>query len=218
MVLQLEDSYKTKGLRKKLVKELSELGISDKQVLNAIGKVPRHFFLETAFTAHAYKNKAFPIGGGQTISHPFTVAFQSQLLEIKKGDKILEIGTGSGYQTSILHELGAKIFTVERLPDLTKKAKIICQKIGVRANFLVGDGSTGWKNNAPYDGIIVTAGAPTITEELINQLKIGGVLVIPVGDENQQEIKKITKLENDQWQATSYSGFSFVPLLGKNAW
>ena len=212
------DSYKTKGLRKKLVKELRTLGIKDEEVLKAIGDIPRHFFLDSAFTEHSYKNKAFPIGAGQTISHPYTVAFQTELLEIKPKDKVLEIGTGSGYQTTVLSKLECEIWTIERISELSKKAKKICSTLNVKANYIVGDGSLGLPLEAPFDKIIVTAGAPNETETLINQLRPNGCLVIPVGDSDEQEILKIVKKNDGTITKESFKGFAFVPFVGKNAW
>jgi len=214
----LIDSYKTKGLRKKLIRELETLGITDKSVLKAIGTIPRHFFLDTAFTEHAYKNKAFPIGSGQTISHPFTVAFQTELLELKKKDKVLEIGTGSGYQTTILSILSDEIWTIERIEKLSLKAQKICNKLNIKANYIVGDGTQGLSKKAPFDKIIVTAGAPTETEELIKQLAINGILVIPVGNDEEQRIVKIKKQQDNSTTKEYFEGFSFVPLIGKNGW
>lgn len=214
----MEDTYRTKGLRKKLVKELKQLGISSTTVLKAVEEVPRHLFLDSAFTEHAYKNKAFPIGEGQTISHPHTVAFQTELLDIKQTDKVLEIGTGSGYQTTILSKLCNNIYTIERIKKLSSKAKKICDSLNVKANFIVGDGSMGLSKEAPFDKIIVTAGAPTKNDELIKQLKIGGILVIPVGNDKSQQVIKVVKLTTTKHEEISFDGFAFVPLIGKNGW
>lgn len=215
---KLVDSYKTKGLRKKLAKELQTLGIKDPLVLKAIEKIPRHYFLDTAFTQHAYKNKAFPIGDGQTISHPHTVAFQTELLELKSTDKVLEIGTGSGYQTTVLSEICHDIFTIERIEKLSVKAQKICKSLNVNATFIVGDGTLGLNKEAPFDKIIVTAGAPTENEELIKQLNIGGILVIPIGDDTKQNIVQLKKISTNRIKRTEYDGFAFVPLIGKNGW
>jgi protein-L-isoaspartate(D-aspartate) O-methyltransferase len=192
---------------------LQEKGIIDKNVLKAISTIPRHLFLNSSFEDYAYQDKAFPIGAGQTISQPYTVAFQSQLLEIKKGDKILEIGTGSGYQTAVLYLMGAKVYSVERQNELFKQTSALLPKLGIRPKHLsFGDGYKGLPNHAPFDSIIVTAGAPTIPKPLMAQLKIGGKLIIPVGDENQIMIKLIRKNET-QFEKYELGDFKFVPLL-----
>jgi len=214
----LIDNYKTKGLRKRLVQKLKSEGISDTSVLSAIEKIPRHFFLDTAFTEHAYKNKAFPIGFGQTISHPYTVAYQTQMLEIKKGDKVLEIGTGSGYQTCVLAELGAQIYTVERIAGLSKKAEKICKKLGYTANFFIADGTKTVVNQIIFDKIIITAGAPVLPVPLMSQLKTSGKLIIPIGNQDSQEMMLYTKTDQDKYTVNSLGTFSFVPLLGENGW
>jgi protein-L-isoaspartate(D-aspartate) O-methyltransferase len=214
----LVDSYKHKGMRKNLVEVLSQKGISDKAVLEAINKVPRHFFLENAFEAHAYEDKAFPIGNGQTISQPFTVAFQTQCLQIKKNDKVLEIGTGSGYQTSILLELGADVYSIEYVKELYDKTKYFLNFLGYKTTLYNGDGTLGLPKHAPYDKIIVTAGAPTVPDALIEQLKINGILIIPVGDREKQSMIKLTKISENQLVKETYDNFSFVPLVGKNGW
>jgi protein-L-isoaspartate(D-aspartate) O-methyltransferase len=209
----LKDTAKHQGLRNQLVKLLQEKGIVDKNVLNAINKIPRHLFLNSSFEDYAYQDKAFPIGAGQTISQPYTVAFQSQLLEIKKDDKILEIGTGSGYQTAVLCLMGAKVFSVERQNELFKQTSALLPKLGIRPKHLsFGDGYKGLPNHAPFDSIIVTAGAPTIPKPLMAQLKIGGRLVIPVGDENQIMTMLIRKNET-QFEKHELGDFKFVPLL-----
>jgi len=195
------------------VKLLQEKGIVDKNVLKAISTIPRHLFLNSSFEDYAYQDKAFPIGSGQTISQPFTVAFQSQLLEIKKGHKILEIGTGSGYQTAVLFLMGAKVYSVERQNELFKQTSALLPKLGIRPKHLsFGDGYKGLPNHAPFDSIIVTAGAPTIPKPLMAQLKIGGKLIIPVGDENQIMIKLIRKNET-QFEKHECGDFKFVHLL-----
>jgi protein-L-isoaspartate(D-aspartate) O-methyltransferase len=209
----LKDTAKHQGLRNQLVKLLQEKGITDKNVLKAISTIPRHLFLNSSFEDYAYQDKAFPIGAGQTISQPYTVAFQSQLLEIKKGDKILEIGTGSGYQTAVLYLMGAKVYSVERQNELFKQTSALLPKLGIRPKHLsFGDGYKGLPNHAPFDSIIVTAGAPTIPKPLMAQLKIGGKLIIPVGDENQIMIKLIRKNET-QFEKYELGDFKFVPLL-----
>ena len=209
----MKDTAKHQGLRNQLVKLLQEKGIIDKNVLNAINKIPRHLFLNSSFEDYAYQDKAFPIGAGQTISQPYTVAFQSQLLEIKKDDKILEIGTGSGYQTAVLCMIGAKVFSVERQNELFKQTSALLPKLGIRPKHLsFGDGYKGLPNHAPFDSIIVTAGAPIIPKPLMAQLKIGGRLVIPVGDKNQIMTMLIRKNET-QFEKHEFGDFKFVPLL-----
>jgi len=213
-----EDSYKHQGMRRTLVKKLRNKGIKDEKVLSAIGKIPRHLFLDSAFAEHAYKDKAMPIEEGQTISQPYTVAFQTELLNVQPGDKVLEVGTGSGYQCCVLLELGAKVYTIEYNQKLYEKTARFLPSIGYKAYFLQGDGSKGAPNFAPYDKIIVTAGAPTMPDALIAQLNIGGKLVIPIGDDKTQKmvlVEKITDKEVD-WQ--EFAAFSFVPLLGKHGW
>jgi len=214
----MEDSYRHKGLRRELVKIIREKGIKNEHVLNAIGKVPRHFFFDNAFLEHAYQDKAFPIGEGQTISQPYTVAFQTEKLAIKKGDKVLEIGTGSGYQACVLLELGAKVYTIEYNKVLYERTKSFLPSIGYSPNFYFGDGSQGMPSKAPFDKIIVTAGAPSVPKSLISQLNIGGILIIPVGDNEKQKMVKIIKISDKQLKKESFSYFSFVPLLGKEGW
>ncbi len=212
-MLKLEDNFKHQGLRRKLVNTLREKGISNESVLTAIDHLPRHYFLDETFLKQAYSNMAFQIGAGQTISHPYTVAFQSSLLEIKKGDKVLEIGTGCGYQTAILMILGAKVFSVERQRSLFDKTKVFLPKIGYKPKLFYGDGYAGKEAFAPFDSIIVTCGAPFIPDALIQQLKIGGKLVIPVGDGSVQEMKRLIKQEDGSVVEESYGEFSFVPML-----
>jgi protein-L-isoaspartate(D-aspartate) O-methyltransferase len=209
----LKDTAKHQGLRNQLVTILKEKGIIDKTVLEAINKLPRHLFLNSSFADYAYQDKAFPIGAGQTISQPYTVAFQSQLLEVKKEDKILEIGTGSGYQTAVLCLMGAKVYSIERQNELFKQTSILLPKLGIRPKHLsFGDGYKGLPNHAPFDSIIVTAGAPIIPQALMAQLKIGGRLVIPLGDENQIMTLLIRKNET-QFEKHEFGDFKFVPLL-----
>ena len=210
------DSYRHKGLRKQLAKEIADKGITDTRVIEAISKIPRHFFLDTAFAEHAYENKAFPIGSGQTISHPYTVAFQSELLKLEKGHKVLEIGTGSGYQTTVLCEMGAKVFSIERQKELFDKTKRVLKKMNYNAKLYYGDGYKGIPTWAPYDSIIVTCGAPYIPEDLLNQLKIGGRLVIPIGDETQIMTLVVKKSENEFIKKT-FGDFRFVPMLERKA-
>ena len=211
----MKDTAKHQGLRNQLVTLLKEKGITDKGVLEAIGKIPRHLFLNSSFADYAYQDKAFPIGAGQTISQPYTVAFQSQLLEVKKDQKILEIGTGSGYQTAVLCLMGAKVYSVERQNELFKQTSALLPKlgIGIRPKHLsFGDGYKGLPNHAPFDSIIVTAGAPIIPQALMAQLKIGGRLVIPLGEEKQIMTLLIRKNET-QFEKHEFGDFKFVPLL-----
>ena len=209
----LQDKAKHQGLRNQLVKVLEDKGIEDKNVLEAIKKIPRHLFLNSSFEDYAYQDKAFPIGAGQTISQPYTVAFQSQLLEVKKDDKILEIGTGSGYQTAVLCMMGAKVFSIERQNELFKQTSALLPKLGIRPKHLsFGDGYKGLPNHAPFDSIIVTAGAPIIPKPLMAQLKVGGRLVIPLGEEHQIMTLLIRKSEL-QFEKHEFGEFRFVPLL-----
>lgn len=217
-MLKLEDTYLHKGKRKALVAELRKKGIQNEQVLEAINTLPRHFFFDTALISHAYEDKAFPIGEGQTISQPYTVAFQSSLLAVKPGDKILEIGTGSGYQASILHLLGAQVVSIEYQQKLFDHTSRFLERLGIQLQLFYGDGTGGVPTLAPYDKIIVTAGAPVVPEALIQQLKIGGILVIPVGDRSKQAMVKITKTSATEIQKEEFEGFAFVPLLGKEGW
>ncbi len=209
----MQDGYKHKGLRKKLIQELREKGIQDEKILAAFDAVPRHFFLDLAFTEQAYTNMAFQIGAGQTISHPYTVAFQTDLLQVRKGDKILEIGTGSGFQTCILCALGAKVFSIERQKELFLKAKSIIHHFNFNPKLVFGDGYKGLPNFAPFDKVIITCGAPEIPEALLNQLKIGGVMVIPIGEGEKQLMKRITKVAEHEFTTEEFGVFSFVPML-----
>jgi protein-L-isoaspartate(D-aspartate) O-methyltransferase len=217
-MLKLEDTYLHKGKRKALVAELRKKGIDNEQVLEAINTLPRHFFFDTALISHAYEDKAFPIGEGQTISQPYTVAFQSTLLAVSPGDKILEIGTGSGYQASILHLLGAQVVSIEYQQKLFDHTRRFLERLGIQLQLFYGDGTGGVPALAPYDKIIVTAGAPVVPEALIQQLKIGGILVIPVGDRSKQSMVKITKKSATEILKEEFEGFAFVPLLGKEGW
>ena len=209
----MKDTSKHQGLRKQLVSLLKEKGIVDLAVLNAISKIPRHLFLNSSFEDYAYQDKAFPISANQTISQPYTVAFQTQLLEVRKDHKILEIGTGSGYQTAVLCMMGAKVYSIERQTELFKQTAALLPKLGIRPKHLsFGDGYKGLPNYAPFDGIIVTAGAPIIPQALMAQLKIGGKLVIPLGEENQIMTVLIRKNET-QFEKQECGEFKFVPLL-----
>ncbi|MHA7844125.1 MAG: protein-L-isoaspartate(D-aspartate) O-methyltransferase [Winogradskyella sp.] len=209
----MKDTFKHKGMRQQLVDTLIKKGIKDKAVLNAIGKIPRHLFMDSGFIDHAYVDKAFPIAADQTISQPYTVAFQSELLQIKPGDKVLEIGTGSGYQCAVLIELGAKVYSIERQQELFKKTSKFLPKIGYRAKKLIfGDGYKGLKEEAPFDSIIVTAGAPFVPKPLLSQLAIGGRLVIPVGDDVQTMTLFIRKGPKE-FEKHEFGEFRFVPLL-----
>ena len=209
----MQDSFKHKGLRNKLVLDLKTKGIKDDSVLEAVKSVPRHLFMDSGFLDHAYQDKAFPIASGQTISQPFTVAFQTELLNVKKDHKILEIGTGSGYQAAILCHMGARVYTIERIKELFRKTSVFLPSIDYRPKKMIyGDGYLGYSEEAPYDSIIVTAGASEIPEELINQLKIGGRMVIPVGDE-VQKMKLVTKLSESDFETKIFGDFQFVPML-----
>ncbi len=206
------DGFKEQGLRKRLVKQIQERGISDVNVLKAIAKIPRHFFLDNALLKFAYEDKAFPIGAGQTISQPYTVALQTQLLEIQKGDKILEVGTGSGYQTAVLLEMGAKVFTIERQRKLFLKTQLLLNKMGYHPRFFLGDGYAGKPTYGPFDKIIITAGANKLPTKLLEQLKPNGIMVIPLGENNQQ-MKRLIKQEDGSFTTENFGDCSFVPML-----
>lgn len=209
----MKDTFKHKGLRQQLVAVLKDKGITNSAVLNAIGKIPRHLFMDSSFLDHAYQDKAFPIAADQTISQPYTVAFQTQLMEVNKGDKVLEIGTGSGYQTAVLCEIGAKVYSIERQQELFKITSRFLPKLGYRAKKLIfGDGYKGLKEEAPFNSIIVTAGAPFVPNPLLAQLAIGGRLVIPVGNDVQTMTLFVRKGSKD-FEKTEFGEFRFVPLL-----
>ncbi|MFC7358257.1 protein-L-isoaspartate(D-aspartate) O-methyltransferase [Jejudonia soesokkakensis] len=211
----MKDTFTHKGMRQKLVRTLQKKGIKNKEVLAAINTIPRHLFMDSGFIDHAYVDKAFPIGAEQTISQPYTVARQTELLSAEKGHKILEIGTGSGYQTAVLLELGCQVYTIERQNVLFKKTTIFLPKLGYRPKkFIFGDGYIGLETEAPFDGIIVTAGAPYVPNPLLAQLKIGGKLVIPVGDE-VQKMHVFTRTSETEFEKETYGEFRFVPLLEK---
>ena len=213
----MTDTFRHKGLRKMLVNSIAARGITDSNVLEAMMRLPRHAFMDSSFLEFAYEDKPFPIGAGQTISQPFTVAFQTQLLEIRKGDKVLEIGTGSAYQSCVLIEMGARLYTIERQKTLFDKAKLNFQKLNFKPRALIfGDGYKGLPTYAPFDKILVTAGAPFVPQALINQLKPGGFLVIPVGD-TIQTMKRIIKISQDEWKEENHGEFRFVPLLNEKA-
>jgi protein-L-isoaspartate(D-aspartate) O-methyltransferase len=219
MLRKFEDAYKHKGLRNGLTDKLRLKGIKDETVLKAINTVPRHFFIPSEFEIHAYEDKAFPIGSGQTISQPYTVAYQTQLLQLLVGDKVLEIGTGSGYQASVLLACGANVYSIERHASLSKQAASILKLIGNQnLNLKVGDGTLGWQEHAPFNKIIVTAGAPSVPKVLFNQLIEGGFLVIPVGNDTKQKMVRITKLAGNEIKTEIFEDFSFVPLIGENGW
>ena len=208
-----EDTYMHQGLRSKLVKEIRNKGIVDERVLDAIGRIPRHVFMDSSFIKFAYQDNAFPISSGQTISQPYTVAFQTQLLEVEEGMKVLEVGTGSGYQCAVLVELGLRVFTIERIRNLYLESQIRLNKLGYSAHFLFGDGYEGSPSYGPFDRILVTAGAREIPPRLKEQLKIGGVMIIPVGPSSHQKMLKCIRKSEDDYEITSHGGFVFVPLL-----
>ncbi|MDR0713451.1 MAG: protein-L-isoaspartate(D-aspartate) O-methyltransferase [Bacteroidales bacterium] len=210
----MEDTYRHKGLRRLLVEEIAGKGITDEKVLEAIGKVPRHAFIrDSALIQFAYQDQAFPIGAGQTISQPYTVAFQTQLLQVNSFDKILEIGTGSGYQAAILCEMGARVYTIERQRELHVKAQQLLGKMGYKLHFYYGDGYAGLPAYAPFDKILVTAGADKIPDTLVQQLKTGGRMVIPVGNSEQQKMILIEKISETETTVTQHGTFAFVPFL-----
>lgn len=210
----MQDTFRHQGLRKRLVIELKGEGIKDEKVLKAIEKIPRHFFIETLFEDDAYENKPFPIGRGQTISNPYTVAFQSELLELQSGDKVLEIGTGSGYQAAVLAEIGASVFSIERHQPLSKKAEKVLEHLGYHnVQTFYGDGFKGLPTFAPFDKILITAAAPEIPKELLKQMKVNGVMVIPFGEGEVQKMIRIKRLDNNEFEKETFSNFTFVPML-----
>lgn len=211
------DTFRHKGMRKQLVKQLRDKGIKNEAVLAAIEKIPRHFFLDQVFEEKAYEDKAFRIGAGQTISQPYTVAFQTELLQLKKQDKVLEIGTGSGYQSSVLAECGARVYSIERQKSLHDTAKPLIAKLGYNIKTFYGDGYLGLPSYAPFDKVIVTAGAPYIPSPLIEQLKVGGILVIPVGEGSLQVMTTVTKISETKTEIKEHGDFRFVPLLEDKA-
>ncbi len=207
------DTLRHQGMRKRLVDGIRIKGVRNEQVLSAISKVPRHLFMDSSFIRFAYKDQAFPIGAGQTISQPYTVAFQSHLLQVGPNDKVLEVGTGSGYQAAVLVEMGIKVFTIERQRELYLKAQQLLPELGYFPKFFYGDGYKGLPTYGPFDGIIVTAGAPMIPEDLIPQLKIGGRMVIPLGPNQKQTMTVITRTSEDDYKKETHGTFVFVPML-----
>ncbi len=209
----MDDSYIAKGLRNRLVEEIKLKGIRDIDVLEAIRSVPRHLFMDSTFMKHAYVDKAFPIGAEQTISQPYTVAFQTELLKVNSTNKVLEIGTGSGYQAAVLLEMGAKVFSIERHKELHIKAQASLLKMGYRPRCFFGDGYEGLPSYGPFDRIIITAAAPYVPEILLKQLKTGGRMVLPLGDNTQQNMILIEKVSETEFKKTTHGAFIFVPLL-----
>lgn len=215
---RLKPDRKFSSRRKKLVETIREKGIESEAVLQAIQAIPRHRFVDTALENRAYDDIALPIGCGQTISQPYTVAAQTELLNISKGDKILEIGTGSGYQAAILCQMGADVYSVERHEPLYLSAKETLHEIGFRPKLKCGDGTVGWSAYAPYDGIVVTAGAPVVPENLAEQLAVGGILIVPVGDQETQTMTRIERISEDEFNEKKLRQFTFVPLIGEKGW
>ena len=213
----MKDTFLHKGLRKKLVDELSSRGITNNEVLKAMMSIPRHLFMDNAFVNFAYQDKAFPIGSGQTISQPYTVAFQTQLLELNPYQKVLEIGTGSGYQAAVLNEFNTHVYTIERQRELFLKTKVFLPSIGYQCMFVYGDGYKGLPKFAPFDRIIITCGAPKIPEALINQLKVGGRMVAPIGNGEVQVMHLIEKVSESETKITTHGEFSFVPMLNNRS-
>ncbi len=211
------DTFRHKGLRKKLIDLLRTKGISDENVLNAMNEIPRHYFFDSSFLEFAYEDKAFPIGSGQTISQPYTVAFQSELLQVEKGMRILEVGTGSGYQASVLAEMGARVFTIERQKLLYNTLKSMGTALNYRIRLFYGDGYAGLPAYAPFDRILITAAAPFIPEALITQLKIGGILVAPVGKGDNQIMTRVIKISETEVKTETHGTFRFVPMLTDKA-
>lgn len=214
----MQQQLKFKQRRKNLVETLRKKGISNERVLEAFEKVPRHVFVDTALQDRAYKDTALPIGMDQTISQPYTVARQTELLEVFPGEKVLEIGTGSGYQASILCELGAEVYSVERHKKLYEKARKHLEELGYSVQLKLGDGTLGWSAYAPYDAIIVTAAAPEVPDKLLEQLSVNGRLVIPVGDTSKQQMIRVRKVRENEFEQESFRHFKFVPLVGEKGW
>ncbi len=214
---QFTDTFRHKGLRKKLIDLLRTKGITDDNVLNAMNSIPRHFFFDSSFLEFAYEDKAFPIGSGQTISQPYTVAFQTELLKVEKGMRILEVGTGSGYQASVLAEMGARVLTIERQKLLYETLKSLNPPLNYRIRLFYGDGYAGLPAHSPFDRILITAAAPYIPEALVNQLKVGGILVAPVGKNDVQIMTRITKISDTEVTTETHGSFRFVPMLTDKA-
>jgi len=211
--VMIEESFEAKGKRKKLIEELRGKGINNERVLEAMGRVPRHLFMDDAFLRHAYQDKAFPIAAGQTISQPYTVAVQSMLLEVGKRHKVLEIGTGSGYQAAVLAEMGVKVYTIERQRELFRKAQVMLNDLGYRVQFFLGDGYEGQPQYGPYDGIIITAATAEVPDTLLRQLRVGGRLVVPRGDRDVQVMTLYVKRGEDDYEITTHGNYMFVPML-----
>ncbi|MDM8002254.1 MAG: protein-L-isoaspartate(D-aspartate) O-methyltransferase [Bacteroidota bacterium] len=209
----MEESFEAKGKRKRLIEELRSKGINDEKVLEAMGKVPRHLFMDDAFLRHAYQDKAFPIAAGQTISQPYTVAVQTILLGVGKRDKVLEVGTGSGYQAAVLAEMGVKVYTIERQRELYRKAQVMLNELGYRLHFFLGDGYEGQPQYGPYDGIIITAATAEVPDKLLKQLRIGGRLVVPKGERDSQVMTLYVRRGEDDYEITTHGYFVFVPML-----
>lgn len=212
------NELKFKRRRERLVESLREKGIRDERLLSAIGRVPRHLMIDTALEERAYRDTALPIGQGQTISQPYTVACQTELLNVQPGDRILEVGTGSGYQAAILCEMGADVFSIERQEKLYERAREMLRTLGYEVMLKLGDGTMGWSAYSPYDSIVVTAGAPSIPEALVDQLAIGGRLVVPVGDAERQIMYRVTRVDEDEFEEERFDAFKFVPLIGRKGW
>ncbi|REL23974.1 protein-L-isoaspartate(D-aspartate) O-methyltransferase [Rhodohalobacter sp. SW132] len=204
--------------RKKLAADIRKKGISDERVIQAIEQIPRHLFVDSALEKRAYEDSALPISCGQTISQPYTVAAQTEHLQLQKGEKILEIGTGSGYQAAILCHMGAEVYSVERHEPLYLSARKVLKDLGFRPHLKCGDGTLGWSAYAPYDGIVVTAGAPVVPEDLIQQLSVGGRLIVPVGDQKVQTMTRITRVSEDEYKQEQLKQYKFVPLIGEKGW
>lgn len=208
----IEDSFQHQGLRRKLVEQVKRKGIADPGVLDALMKIPRHAFMDSTFLRFAYQDQAFPIASGQTISQPYTVAFQTELLDIRPYQKVLEVGTGSGYQAAVLAEMGARVFTVERILKLHQQARQILKEMGYTIKLFYGDGYAGLPAYAPFDRILITAGAPAIPEALKLQLAVGGILVVPIGQRDVQTMTRCIRTGEDEWQTTAHGSFVFVPM------
>ena len=213
-----EDSFKHQGLRKILIETIRDKGITDQNVLDAMNKIPRHFFFEKAFLSQAYSDKAFQIGAGQTISQPYTVAYQTSLLDLKPGEKVLEIGTGSGYQTCILMELEARVFSIERQKELYDVAMQRLPLMGYRPRLFFGNGYEGLLGYSPFDKVLITCGAPAVPQELIRQMKVGGIMVAPIGAGSVQVMKRITKISEEETREETFTEFRFVPMLENKEW